>query len=232
VTRDPLVVLLAHGSVDPRHEADVGCLARRLTGRLGLDVSAAYLENGSPDLPALARRSRRPLVVVPLLLAQGYHARTDVPALVLRVEPEVPTLTVARPPVMAGSMWARTAVNQLTGPAEGARHLVLATAGSSDPRVLRAWDQAAATWSREWGWRSVSVAHVGGNGRRLVDVLRDRAPATVVPALVARGRFADVVARTVQAAGAHSTSPLGHAAAFADGVARLVGDVTPRRRAA
>ena len=78
------LVLTAHGSADPRSAATarsvVDCI-RRL--RPGLDVRVAFCEQNSPNLrDVLAALTPGDAVVVPLLLADAYHARVDIPAMI------------------------------------------------------------------------------------------------------------------------------------------------------
>jgi sirohydrochlorin ferrochelatase len=75
------LVLAWHGSADPRSVAnthDVVNHVRRL--RPSLDVQAAFLEHATPTLEdALSADRPRATVVVPMLLANAYHARVDIP---------------------------------------------------------------------------------------------------------------------------------------------------------
>ncbi len=73
------VVLLAHGSPDPRHREGVDELAHRVR-RLGPGrrVLTAYLDHHGPT-PADVGADAAGGVVVPVLLTPAYHARVDVP---------------------------------------------------------------------------------------------------------------------------------------------------------
>lgn len=80
----PTLVLTAHGSADPRSAATareiVACI-RRL--RPGLDARIAFCEQNAPNLrEVLAAVRGGRAVVVPLLLADAYHARVDIPAMI------------------------------------------------------------------------------------------------------------------------------------------------------
>ncbi len=77
------LVLTAHGSADPRSAANAHAIAdcaRRL--RPSLDVRVAFCEQNFPNLRDVLPTLPRGAVVVPLLLADAYHARVDIPAMI------------------------------------------------------------------------------------------------------------------------------------------------------
>jgi sirohydrochlorin ferrochelatase len=81
----PAVVLVAHGSRDPRAAASTTSLARAVRrAHPSWDVHAAYLDHAGPRplevLSSLTPGTRA--VIVPLLLTSAYHGRVDVPAIV------------------------------------------------------------------------------------------------------------------------------------------------------
>ncbi|QUR68231.1 sirohydrochlorin chelatase [Mycobacterium spongiae] len=76
------LVLTPHGSADPRAAANARAIASQLSRmRRGLDVRLGFCEQNSPSLvDVLTGLSRtRAAVVTPLLLANAYHARIDIP---------------------------------------------------------------------------------------------------------------------------------------------------------
>lgn len=78
------LVLTAHGSADPRSAATARAIVECI-GRLrpGLDARVAFCEQNSPNLvDVLTALPRGRAVVVPLLLADAYHARVDIPAMI------------------------------------------------------------------------------------------------------------------------------------------------------
>lgn len=83
----PPLVLVAHGSRDPRAAAATRALSRAVAAaRPGLDVHAAYLDHAGPRpgevLTALDAAGHDRVILVPLLLTAAYHGRVDVPAAV------------------------------------------------------------------------------------------------------------------------------------------------------
>lgn len=74
------LVLAAHGSVDPRSAANAHAVADRIRAlRPGLDVRVGFCERSQPNLREVLTHNA---VVVPLLLADAYHARIDIPGLI------------------------------------------------------------------------------------------------------------------------------------------------------
>jgi len=79
----PVLVLTAHGSADPRSAVTVRAVAdtiRRL--RPDLEVVPAFCEQTAPNLVDVLRAVGDRAVVTPLLLADAFHARTDIPAMI------------------------------------------------------------------------------------------------------------------------------------------------------
>ncbi|THV35766.1 sirohydrochlorin chelatase [Glycomyces buryatensis] len=91
------VVLVAHGSPDPRSPEAVRAIADAAGSRVG------FLEFNDPDpvdvLTSLADEGTRRAVALPLLLTDAYHSQTDLPDVARRAEAARPGLSVdlARP---------------------------------------------------------------------------------------------------------------------------------------
>jgi sirohydrochlorin ferrochelatase len=89
-----VLVLTAHGSVDPRAAANTHAVAERIRhDRPGLDVRVAFCETSTPnvrdvvaEIIALRASGSSPIdgqvVVTPLLLADAFHARVDIPSMI------------------------------------------------------------------------------------------------------------------------------------------------------
>ena len=79
------VVLVAHGSRDPRGAAATSALTAAVAAaHPGWEVHASYLDHAGPrPLEVLRRLSAsgcRQAIVVPLLLTAAYHGKVDIPA--------------------------------------------------------------------------------------------------------------------------------------------------------
>jgi len=170
------LILAAHGSADPRFAEVIESLATLVVGlRPGLDVRIGYLDHG-PDLRQVATSGG---VTVPVFLASGYHVRSDVPARAAIVTKAVGPdrrLTTVLADRLREAGW------------NGERPLVLAAAGSSDPRALADVRQTADDLSVTLRV-DVSAAFVSDGEPRL-----DGTAAAVATYLLAPGHFADRVA--------------------------------------
>ncbi|WP_199837393.1 sirohydrochlorin chelatase, partial [Streptomyces caniscabiei] len=84
----PALVLVAHGSRDPRALATVRTLMDRVREqRPGLTVRLGHIELNEPLLPdTLAALGDREAVLVPLLLSRGYHVKQDIPEMAAAAE--------------------------------------------------------------------------------------------------------------------------------------------------
>ncbi|MET8454048.1 sirohydrochlorin chelatase [Streptomyces sp. NPDC005209] len=136
----PALVLVAHGSRDPRALTTVRTLAERVRElRPRLPVHLGHIELNEPLLPdTLAALGDADAVLVPLLLTRGYHVKRDIPELAAAS----PARTrVADPlgahPLLVETLYARlveagwdTGTDDAGRPADA---VVLAAAGSRDP---------------------------------------------------------------------------------------------------
>ncbi|MFC7642868.1 sirohydrochlorin chelatase [Streptosporangium lutulentum] len=101
--------------------------------RPGTRVEQAFLEISSPSLAEVLPALPGPVVVVPLLLAGGYHVHVDLPSVVAATRPDA---TVAAPlgphPLLAAILARRLASAGL----RATDSVILGAAGSSDPAAL------------------------------------------------------------------------------------------------
>ncbi|MDQ1007589.1 sirohydrochlorin ferrochelatase [Streptomyces sp. V4I23] len=206
----PVLLVIAHGSRDPRHAATVHSLVRRVRSlRPGLRVEVGFLDFNLPSvtgvLERLAAEDAREVVALPLLLTRAFHAKADIPA-VLREAPA--SLRIRQAEVLGPSPLLLSAVQRRLyeaglGPADkGSTGLVLASAGSTDPEAIAVIDQAAREL-RHTGWCAVRPAFASavsaGGFPRTEDAVRElRARGVrrvaVAPYVIAPGRLPDRIA--------------------------------------
>nr|ALE27492.1 cobaltochelatase [Streptomyces sp. NRRL 12068] len=220
-TTAPALLLVSHGSRDPRHAGTVRALTGRIRSRRpGVTVVTAFLEFDVPGvagaLEDLRRAGAGAAVAVPLLLTRAYHAKTDLPAAL--AEARGPSVRQAA--VLGGSPLLVRAVERrlfeagLSPADRSTTGVVLAAAGSRDPEAIESVG-AAARELRRAGWRAVRPAFVTGRPPRPGDVVRElRARGVrrvaVAPYVLAPGLLPDRIA--AEAAGARGdvlSAPLG-----------------------
>ncbi len=128
------LVLAAHGARNPEWEAVMDSLTERVRrARPGQRVELGFLEISSPLLADVLAGARGPVVVVPLLLAGGYHAHIDLPTVVARARPDAFVAGQLGPHPLLTSILAR----RLAAAGLHARDaVILGAAGSSDPAAI------------------------------------------------------------------------------------------------
>ncbi len=190
---DAPVVLLAHGSPDPRHGEGVDALATRL-GALVPDreVVSAYLDHHGPT-PAQVGRSLPGGVVVPVLLTPAYHARVDVPEAVAAMGAARGRDFVAAAPLGPHPMLLDAAAELLAAAGrvpDPAAAVVLYAAGSSESAAVGSVERTLAEHPPAGtpGWGPWAVAALDG-GRRLPAVLAGLRSGTAPPDRVLAAAF-------------------------------------------
>jgi sirohydrochlorin ferrochelatase len=203
----PVLVVIAHGSRDPRHAATVHALVRRVRSlRPGLRVETGFLDFNVPSaqgvLESLAAEGVRDVVALPLLLTRAFHAKADIPA-VLRDAP--PRLRVRHAEVLGPSpllLWTLERRLREAGSASvdrSATGVVLASAGSTDPEAIAVIASIAREWRRT-GWRAVRPAFASAALPRTEDAVRELRElgcerVAVAPYVLAPGFLPDRIAR-------------------------------------
>ncbi|WP_251093266.1 sirohydrochlorin chelatase [Streptomyces sp. Caat 7-52] len=136
----PALVLVAHGSRDPRAAATVRALQDRVRAlRPGLPVHLGHIELNEPLLPGtLAALGDTEAVLVPLLLSRGYHTRQDIPGMAATARAHTRLAAPLGPhPLLADTLYDRLAEAgwpaDMDEPTRRASAVVLAAAGSRDP---------------------------------------------------------------------------------------------------
>jgi len=227
-------VAVAHGSRDPRAAATIeellGLVRARAASRglAGLAVGPAYLGHAPPSPgQVLAALPAGPVVVLPLLLTGAYHSKTDIPAALRAAAGPGGRLEISYGDPLGPHPLLVTALERRLAEAgvpagDPGTSVVLAAAGSGDPRARAAVARLAARWRALRGWRDVVPAYAsaalpsptGAVSALLADGARRVAVASY---LLAPGRFAALVSEQALAAGAAAVSaPLGAAPELAD----------------
>ncbi|WP_329139360.1 sirohydrochlorin chelatase [Streptomyces sp. NBC_00670] len=204
---NPVLLVIAHGSRDPRHAATVHALVRRVRSlRPGVRVETGFLDFNVPSvrgvLESLAAEGVRDVVALPLLLTRAFHAKSDIPA-VLRQAPgglAVRQAEVLGPsPLLLAGLERRLYEAGLDPADRASTGVVLASAGSSDPEAIAVIAEIAREW-RHTGWCAVRPAFASAELPRTEGVVRELRAAgcrrvAVAPYVLAPGRLPDRIAR-------------------------------------
>lgn len=138
----PALVLVAHGSRDPRALATVRALMGRVREqRPGLSVRLGHIELNEPLLPdTLAALGDREAVLVPLLLSRGYHIKQDIPEMAAGSAAHTRVAAPLGPhPLLVDTLHARLVEagwpTRMTKAERRTSAVILAAAGSRDPEA-------------------------------------------------------------------------------------------------
>ncbi|MEU1664407.1 sirohydrochlorin chelatase [Streptomyces sparsogenes] len=213
----PVLLVIAHGSRDPRHAATVAALCARVRSlRAGTRVEAAFLDFNAPRvgqvLDRLAAEGSREVIALPLLLTRAFHAKADIPAVLREATARHPDLRVRQAEVLGPAPLLTRALERRlyeAGLRPGDRRstgVVLASAGSTDPEAIAVIAEIAREW-RHTGWCAVRPAFASASLPRTEDAVRAlRAEGVrrvaVAPYVIAPGRLPDRIARGALEAGA------------------------------
>jgi sirohydrochlorin ferrochelatase len=186
--RPPALVLCAHGTRDPLGRATVREVLAAVAERLPeVEVLEAYVDVHGPEVSEVAAGLPRTEggavtgVVVPLLLAAGYHVHVDI-AQAVAGRPDVRATGALGP----DDLLVDVLVERLsTAGAPQAGVVVLAPAGSSDARAQADSVDMAARLEKRWG-ATVRLGFAAGPTPTVADaVAAARASAVGAPVSVA-----------------------------------------------
>ncbi|MFC7527777.1 sirohydrochlorin chelatase [Actinoplanes sp. GCM10030250] len=228
----PGVVLVAHGSRDPRAAVATEALARAVRrARPEWVVRASYLDHAGPrPLDVLGSLAGSRAVLVPLLLTAAYHGRVDLPAVVREAAEVLPIRVTASEvlgpisPLLLAALCRRLPglsprlAGSPSGSSDGAclDGVVLASAGTRNAVARATVADAAAALGRRLGVPS-AVAYASGSGPtagEAVAALRAAGARRVGMAayFLAPGLLYDVAVRSALEEGAVAVAePLGDA---------------------
>lgn len=219
----PPLLVVAHGSRDPRHAATVHALTRRVAAaRPGLRVETAFLDFCAPSVPhaveQLAGDGVREAVALPLLLTRAFHAKTDIPAVLREATADLPALRLRTADVLGPSPLLTAALERrlrqagLRATDRPVTGVVLASAGSTDPEASAVLASVAREWRRT-GWCAVRPAFASARLPRTEDAVRELRAlgarrVAVAPYVIAPGLLPDRIACGAREAGADLLAPV------------------------
>jgi sirohydrochlorin ferrochelatase len=215
------LVLTAHGSADPRSAANAHAVANRVAWlRPGLDVRLAFLEHSSPGLAEALTSVDGPAVITPLLLANAYHARVDLPGQIAGRRPNFEVRQAIWQAEVLGEDDRLVAVLRQRVAELGVSRcdeqlgVLLVAIGTSDLAVNARTARVAPKLLKGTGWAGATTAFATRAERSLTEGLgrlrRQGARRVVIaPWFLAPGRVPDRVQRFAQDAGIAMAAPLG-----------------------
>jgi sirohydrochlorin ferrochelatase len=208
------LILTAHGSADPRSAAVTHAMAGRIRRlRPWLEVQVAFLERSGPFLADVLDTTTGG-VVVPFLLADAYHARVDVPAVI-----EASGRTVLQAGVLGEDPALLTVLRQRlaeagASPTDRDLGVIVVAVGSSDAHANQRTATVASALAAGTRWAGAEVAFATGPRPNLDDAVHDlRARGTrrvmIAPWFLAPGRITDRVSEFAARQGLPMSEPLG-----------------------
>ncbi|MGP4111243.1 sirohydrochlorin chelatase [Streptomyces sp. 4N509B] len=233
----PAMLIVAHGSRDPRHAATVSALAARVRAlKPAPRVAVSFLEFDVPGVPAALARlhagGERRVVVLPLLLSPGFHARTDIPAVLAEQAARLPGVSLRQAAVLGQRPTTRDAAAGLLAAAlqrrlaeaglpeaggppgdRAATGVVLAAVGTRDEAGTAAIERFARVWQRVAGWAAVRPAYATSTPPRTADAVHALRAAgvrrcAVAPYVIAPGLLPDRIEAGARRAGADVVAPV------------------------
>ncbi len=207
-------MVTAHGSADPRAAAVTHAVAGRIRRlRPELEVHAAFLEQSTPNLRDVLTAVQTP-IVTPMLLADAYHARIDIPEVIAATQPSARQADVlGGDPALLHVLRQRLAEAGVSAD-DGDVGVMVVAVGSSSAAANRRTASVATALRSGTRWSGARLAFATGPRPSLADAtLRLRAGGArrivIAPWFLAHGRITDRVADFARAQGISMAEPLG-----------------------
>jgi sirohydrochlorin ferrochelatase len=231
------LVLTAHGSADPRSAASAHEVAQTIRMmRRDVDVRVAFCEQNLPNLRDVLAECRRNAVVVPLLLADAYHARIDIPALIAE------SGTYARQADVLGEddrlihVLRQRLAHAGVSPLDPDVGVLVTAVGSSRPAANARTASVAEYLVQQTRWTATTAFATGPHPTpaEAADILRARGASRLViaPWFLAHGRITDHIAEYARAQRILMAEPLGPHRLVADTVLDRFDDAVAARAVA
>lgn len=208
------LILTAHGSRDARSAATIHRIAHEIRcARPDLDVRVAFCEQNEPNLRDVLPRVRAGAVVVPLLLADAYHARVDIPGLIADAGTDTRQADVLGEDPRLISVLRQRVTEAGFSRLDGDLGVIVTAVGSSHAEVNARTAGVAALLSQGTCWQA-ETAYATGPQPGLdaaADRLRERGAHRLViaPWFLAHGRITDRIAEYAGTRGIAMAHPLG-----------------------
>lgn len=195
----PALLAVSHGTSDIDGARSIAALVARVADRLpGVDVREGFVDVQHPEASSALAAIDGPVVIVPLLLSQGFHVHHDLHGIAAERADAVVTAPLGPDELLAEVLAARlNAVPRPHAP------VVLAVAGSRDERSVTD-AEGMATLLRAHTGRHVDLAYLAARQPDLPTALAAAPDAVVATYLLGRGFFFDLAVRH---AGVHPITP-------------------------
>lgn len=221
--RRPALVLTAHGSADPRSAASAYEVADTIRMmRRDVDVRVAFCEQNSPNLRDVLAECRRNAVVVPLLLADAYHARVDIPALIAESGAYARQADVLGEDDRLIHVLRQRLAHAGVSPLDPDVGVLVTAVGSSRPQANADTASVAEYLLQQTRWTATTAFATGPHPTpaEAADILRERGATRLViaPWFLAHGRITDRIAEYARAQRIPMSEPLGPHRLVADTV--------------
>lgn len=206
------LVLLAHGSRDPRSAANARAVANQIRFlRPGLPVRVAFCDLNTPRLPDVLTPDA---VVTPFLLADAYHARVDIPQQIASCGIAVRQAEVLGEDDRLVSVLRERLADVGVESCDPALGVAVVAIGSTHAAANARTAVVAEKLAADTQWAGTTTAFATGDGPSPAEAAdrlrRDGARRVVVaPWFLAPGKLTDRVAAFAAAEGIPMAAPLG-----------------------
>jgi sirohydrochlorin ferrochelatase len=231
------LILAAHGSADPRSAASAHEVAHTIRMmRRDVDVRVAFCEQNSPNLRDVLPAAGRHAVVVPLLLADAYHARVDIPALIGQSGTDARQADVLGEDDRLIAVLRQRLTHAGVSPLDPYVGVLVTAVGSSRPQANARTTSVADYLVQHTKWTATTAFATGPHPTmaEAAGILRERGATRLViaPWFLARGRITDRIAEYARAQRILMAAPLGPHRLVADTVLDRFDQAVAERSAA
>lgn len=186
----PALLAVSHGTSDVDGARSIAALVARVAARLpDVEVREGFVDVQQPDAASALAAIDGPVVIVPLLLSQGFHVHHDLHGVATERADAVVTAPLGPDPLLAEVLALR-----LDGIGRSGSPVVLAVAGSRDQRSVPDAEGIAALLRDRTG-RHVDIGYLAARHPDLPTALAASPDAVVATYLLGRGFFFDLAVR-------------------------------------